>query len=82
MNEYRFVDKDGMGVLEKKIRHDGQPDTWEEDMKSPLPTEPVDAEFVNQKIADTVNSINIADETNGDITVEYDDGEEEQNYNN
>lgn len=46
MDQYRFVEKDCMGILEKKV----QPDTWEEDMKTPLPTEPVDKEYVDSKI--------------------------------
>ena len=33
-------------------------------------------------IAEVINTINIADETNGDITITYDDGKEEQEDNN
>ena len=73
MADYQFVEENGMGVLKKKVHHEGQPDTWEEDMKSPVPAVPVDEQYVKDKIADVVESIEIADETNGDITVSYEE---------
>ena len=73
MADYRFVEENGMGVLQKKVHHDGEPDTWEEDMKSPVTSVPVDEQYVKDKIADVVESIEIADETNGDITVSYEE---------
>ena len=79
MDQYKFVEENGMGVLKKKVHQKGQPDTWEEDMKTPLPAEPVDEQYVNQKIAQVVDTIAIADQTNGDITIQYDDGQEDNN---
>ena len=73
MADYQFTEENGMGVLKKKVHHEGQPDTWEEDMKSPVPSVSVDEQYVKDKIADVVNSIEIADETNGDITVGYEE---------
>lgn len=37
MNEYRFIeDANGMGVMQKKVRQQGQPDTWVDDLKTPV----------------------------------------------
>lgn len=50
MNQYIFTENDGEGTLKKKVHQEGQPDTWEEDMRIPLPTEPIDKEYVDKKV--------------------------------
>lgn len=52
MADYRFREtEDGQSVLEKKVKHEGQPDTWVEDMKSPTPFfEIATKDYVNDKI--------------------------------
>lgn len=73
MADYKFIEENGMGVLKKKVHHEGQPDTWEDDIKSSLPSIPVDEQYVNDKIANVVEGTKFNDETNGDITVTCED---------
>lgn len=73
MADYQFVEENGIGILKKKVHHDVKPDTWEDDMKCPIPAVPVNEQYVNDKISDVVRSVGIADESNGDITVAYEE---------
>lgn len=45
-------------------------------------TETLDEKLEQSDLADVIDTIAIADETNGDITITYDDGEEEPEENN
>lgn len=45
-------------------------------------TEALDGKLDQGDLADVIDSIAIADQTNGDITITYDDGEEEPEENN
>lgn len=45
-------------------------------------TETLDEKLEQSDLADVIDTIAIADETNGDITITYDDGQEEEENNN
>ena len=73
MNEYRFTEEEkGMGIMQKKVGED----SWVDDLKVPVyHNDQATKDYVNDRIADTIETMNL-DENNGDVTVQYEDGDE------